>query len=263
MDDPVFAALADPTRRLLLDRLFERDGRTLGDLVSAVPGMSRFGVMKHLRVLGAADLVTTRRVGRETHHYLNPVPIRRLHDRWLDKYRARAADALLDLQRSAEQLEEPTVTTTTSAPAFVQAIFIKASPETVWRALTESDMTVRYYYGSRIDSDWRPGSPYVMTLDGVPQIEGVIVEADRPKRLAQTFHAVWDQKVAADAPSRVIWELEETAPGVTRLTVVHEELIAGTETQASIARGWPYILSGLKSVLETGDSLGMQGSGQQ
>lgn len=256
MDDPVFAALADPTRRLLLDRLFERDGRTLGDLVSAVPGMTRFGVMKHLRVLEAAGLVTTRRVGRETHHYLNPVPIRRLHDRWLDKFRVRAADALLDLQRSAEQLEESTMPTTTAAPAFVQAIFIKASSETVWRALTESDYTVRYYYGSRVDSDWRAGSPYLMTLDGVPQIEGVIVEADAPRRLIQTFHAVWDDKVAADAPSRVTYEIEAAGPGLTKVTVVHEQLVLGSETNDAIARGWPYVLSGLKSVLETGESLG-------
>ncbi|MFN8629686.1 MAG: SRPBCC domain-containing protein [Chloroflexota bacterium] len=259
MDDPVFAALADPTRRLLLDRLFERDGRTLGDLVSAVPGMTRFGVMKHIRVLEAASLVTTRKVGRETHHYLNPVPIRRLHDRWLDKYRMRAADVLLDLQRSAETIED-TLMTTTLAPAFVQAIFIKASPETVWRALTESDMTVRYYYRSRIDSDWQPGSPYVMTLDGVPQIEGVIVEADKPSRLVQTFHAVWDEKVAADAPSRVTWELTPAGPGITKVTVVHEELVTGSETETSVSRGWPYLLSGLKSVLETGESLGPLGA---
>jgi uncharacterized protein YndB with AHSA1/START domain/DNA-binding transcriptional ArsR family regulator len=255
MDDPVFSALADPTRRLLLDRLFERDGRTLGDLVSAVREMTRFGVMKHLRVLEAADLVTTRRVGRETHHYLNPVPIRRLHDRWLDKYRTRAADVLLDLQRSAERMEGVPVTRTL-APSYVSSVYIKASPATVWRAITESDMTVRYYYGSRVDTDWQPGSPYRMTTEGRLQIEGVITEAQPPMRLAMTFHAVWDEGVKADPPSRVIWELSEAMPGVTRVTVVHEELVAGSATLKQVSGGWPYILSGLKSVLETGDGLG-------
>jgi uncharacterized protein YndB with AHSA1/START domain/DNA-binding transcriptional ArsR family regulator len=259
MDDPVFSALADPTRRLLLDRLFERDGRTLGDLVLAVPGMSRFGVMKHLRVLEAADLVTTRRVGRETHHYLNPVPIRRLHDRWLDKYRTRAADVLLDLQMSVERMEDVPVTQTL-APSFVSSVFIKASPETVWRAITESDMTIRYYYGSRIDTNWQPSSPYQMTRDGALQIEGVIVEADPPRRLVQTFHAVWDEAVKADPPSRVTWELADAMPGVTRVTIVHEQLGAGSATLEQVSGGWPFILSGLKTVLETGEVLAPRGA---
>jgi len=257
MDDEVFSALADPTRRRLLDQLFERDGRTLGDLVSAVPTMSRFGVMKHLRVLEAAGLVETRRVGRETHHYLNPVPIRRLHDRWLDKYRVRAADALLDLQRVAEQMEDHLMTTSL-APSLVSSVYIKARPDTVWRAITESDMTVRYYYGSRVEADWQPGSPYRMTIDGALQIEGVIVEADPPRRLAMTFHAVWDPQVAADPPSRVVWELAEAMPGVTKVTVVHEDLLAASATLDQVSGGWPYILSGLKSVLETGEGLGPQ-----
>lgn len=255
MDDPVFGALADPTRRLLLDRLFERDGRTLGELVEGVPGMSRFGVMKHLRVLEGAGLVTTRRVGREKHHYLNPVPIRRLHDRWLDKYRMRAADMLLDLQLAAERLEDPTMTTST-APAYVASIYIKASPETIWRAITESDFTLRYYYGSRIETDWAAGSPYRMTIDGALQIEGEVVEATPPRRLVQTFHAVWDEHVAADAPTRVTWEIEDAMPGVSKVTVVHEGLVAGSSTLEQVSGGWPYILSGLKSVLETGEGLG-------
>src|SRR5438045_6091211 len=103
MDDEVFRALADPSRRLLLDRLHERDGQTLSELEQALPRMTRFGAMKHLRVLEAAGLLTTRRLGREKHHYLNPVPIRRLHDRWLDKYTSRAAADLLALKASLEE----------------------------------------------------------------------------------------------------------------------------------------------------------------
>jgi DNA-binding transcriptional ArsR family regulator len=101
-DDRVFKALADPTRRHLLDRLFERDGRTLGELEGELE-MTRFGVMKHLRVLEDAGLVVTRRSGREKHHFLNPVPIRELHDRWIDKYTERRVSALLDLKHELEE----------------------------------------------------------------------------------------------------------------------------------------------------------------
>ena len=254
MDDPVFAALADPTRRHLLDLLFERDGRTLGELVAPVPGMTRFGVMKHLHVLESAELVTTRRVGREKHHYLNPVPIRRLHDRWLDKYRARAADSLIDLKNALESLEG-TPMTTTIAPAFVSAVYIRATPEAIWRAITETDYTLRYYYGSAIETDWRPGSPYRMTIGGELQIEGEIVEATPPRRLVQTFHAVWDEGVQADPPTRVTWEIEDAMPGVSKVVVIHDGLLAGSSTLEQVSGGWPLILSGLKTLLETGAGL--------
>jgi DNA-binding transcriptional ArsR family regulator len=105
-DDRVFKALADPTRRLLLDRLFTRDGRTLSDLESEVE-MTRFGVMKHLKVLEEAGLVVTRRSGREKLHFLNPVPIRLIHDRWIDKYTERRVSALTDLKTELEQEQEP------------------------------------------------------------------------------------------------------------------------------------------------------------
>jgi DNA-binding transcriptional ArsR family regulator len=99
--EPVFKALADPTRRFLLDLLFEREGRTLSELEAEVD-MTRFGVMKHLRVLEDAGLVVTRRAGREKHHYLNPVPIRLVHDRWIDKYTERRVTALVDLKKELE-----------------------------------------------------------------------------------------------------------------------------------------------------------------
>jgi DNA-binding transcriptional ArsR family regulator len=101
-DDRVFKALADPTRRHLLDRLFERDGRTLTELESELE-MTRFGVMKHLRVLEDAGLVVTRRSGREKLHYLSPVPIRLIHDRWIDKYTERRVSALADLKTTLEE----------------------------------------------------------------------------------------------------------------------------------------------------------------
>ncbi len=100
-DDRVFKALADPTRRLLLDRLFKRDGLTLTELEAAVD-MSRFGVMKHLRQLESAGLIVTKRSGREKQHFLNPVPIRQIHDRWITKYAERCVSALVDLKADLE-----------------------------------------------------------------------------------------------------------------------------------------------------------------
>jgi DNA-binding transcriptional ArsR family regulator len=101
-EDLVFKALADPTRRLLLDQLFEREGMTLGELQAEVPQLTRFGVMRHLGVLEQAGLIATRKQGRHKHHYLNPVPIRLIYERWIDKYRDRTSAALLDLK---DQLE--------------------------------------------------------------------------------------------------------------------------------------------------------------
>jgi DNA-binding transcriptional ArsR family regulator len=101
-DDRVFKGLADPTRRFLLDRLYERDGRTLSELESELE-MTRFGVMKHLRLLEDAGLVVTRRSGREKLHYLNPIPIRLIHDRWINKYRERYVSALTDLKNELEE----------------------------------------------------------------------------------------------------------------------------------------------------------------
>ena len=175
VDDEVFRALADPSRRTLLDRLFERDGQTLGELEVALPAMTRFGVMKHLRVLEGANLVTSRKVGRERHHYLNPVPIRRVHDRWLDRYAIRAADLLTDLKTILEidpmtspDTASPAATSVEAAPRHVFATFIRATPEAIWRALTESDFTTRYWYGSTIHSDWTAGAPWELRTQRRP-----------------------------------------------------------------------------------------------
>jgi DNA-binding transcriptional ArsR family regulator/uncharacterized protein YndB with AHSA1/START domain len=260
MDDEVFRALADVNRRTLLDRLFERDGQTLTELEAALRAMTRFGVMKHLRVLEAAGLVTSRKVGRERHHYLNPVPIRRIHDRWLDRYRARAADALNDFKETVEvraMLEtiDQGAGVSERPPAYVHSVFIRATPEQVWRGLTESEFTTRYYYQSTVDSDWRVGSPIEYRIGGELALEGVVLESDPPRKLVMSFHAVWDEQVAADPHSRMTWEIEEAAPGVSKLTVVHDGFEARTETYTQVTGGWPWIVSGLKSLLETGQAL--------
>lgn len=117
-------------------------------------------------------------------------------------------------------------------------------------------LTLRYYCGNAIESDWRPGSTYQMAVDGDLQIEGEVVQADRPRRLVKTLHAAWDDEVKADAPSRVTWEIEEADPGVCKVTLVHDGLVAGSSTLERVSGGWPYILSGLRTLLETGTGLG-------
>ena len=150
MDDstaPAFRALADPSRRLLLDRLFERDGQTLGELTGYLPAMTRFGVMRHLDVLESAGLISTRKVGREKRHYLNPVPIRQIHDRWISKYAAPVVGAMSALKG---HLEAPPMAVPPDELDHVYSIFINASPERVWRAITDGDETVQYYFGTRV-----------------------------------------------------------------------------------------------------------------
>ena len=257
MDDEVFRALADPSRRTLLDRLFERDGQTLGELETALPEMTRFGVMKHLRVLEGANLVTSRKVGRERHHYLNPVPIRRVHDRWLDRYAIRAADLLTDLKTILEispMTSPDTTTAAQAAPRHVFATFIRATPEAIWRALTESDFTTRYWYGSTVHSAWTEGAPWELrTSGGQVGITGEVLEADAPSRLVVTYKQAWGG--VDEPPSRVTFEIESAGAGVQKLTVVHETE-PGTTTQiADVAAGWPFIIAGLKTLLETGEPL--------
>lgn len=250
-DEAVFKALADPSRRTLLDRLFERDGQTLGELVGALPQMTRIAVMKHLRILEGAGLVVSHRSGRHRLHYLNPVPIRRIHERWLDKFRAGSADLLISLQ---SYVEDPAMTTDADGadrPSLVSQIYIRATPEQIWRAITESEFTVRYYYGSTVESTWQPGAPYRYLIDGDEAIVGTVIEADPPHRLVQTFDARWDDEVRPDAPSRLTWELEEAGPGVTKVTTIHDGAATRTKTLEQAAGGMPFILSALKTLLET------------
>jgi len=255
MDDEVFRALADPSRRTLLDALFSRDGQTLGELAAALPTMTRFGVMKHLRVLEAANLVTSRKVGRERHHYLNPVPIRRVHDRWLDRYRIRAADLLDDLRTTLEgdPMADP-ASATAAPPAHVFTTYIRATPEAIWRALTDSDFTTRYWYGSTIHSDWAVGAPWELrTASGQAGIRGEVLEAVPPHRLVVTYEQAWGG--GGEPPSRVTYEIEAAGDGLQKLTLVHETAPGSTTRIADVAAGWPYILAGLKTLLETGESM--------
>ncbi len=252
-DDLVFKALADPTRRALLDRLFERDGRSLTELESRLD-MTRFGVMKHLRILEDAGLVVSRKSGRNRLHYLNPVPVRRIHDRWIGKYTEGRAAALSELK---DQLEE-TVTTMTDDNALttqVYQVFIKATPERIWTAITTPEFTARYFHGARIRIE---EDTYVSHgPDGALWGDDRVIEWDPPRRLVHGWRSLYDEELATEETSRVTWEIEPREDGVCLLTVVHDQLEGAPKTAESVSGpGWTFVLSGLKTLLETGEPLG-------
>ena len=245
--DEVFRALADPTRRSLLDELFIADGQTLTALADRF-SMSRFGVMKHLKVLEDAGLVVTRRRGREKLHFLNPVPIRLVHDRWVSKYAEPWAASLSGLKTRLESSMEK-----------VFEIYIRTTPERLWEAITDTDIRSKYQFGMRQTSDWTPGSRYEMGAPGAPALlgEGVNLEVDPPRRLVQSMVALWSDDVKSEGTSRITWEIEPVGDSC-RLTVTHDQLRDGANEE--LYGGWPMILSGLKTWLETGQLLTTPGS---
>src|SRR4051812_30267638 len=245
--DAVFRALADPTRRSLLDELFMEDGQRLTALEERLP-MTRFGVMKHLKVLEQAGLVVTRRSGREKLHFLNPVPIRLVHDRWVSKYAEPWAAGLSDLKQRLETPMEK-----------VFEIYIRTTPERLWHAITDPETRAKYQFGAGVQSEWTPGSTYRLGSLGGEHVlaEGENLEVDPPRRLVQSFRAVWGDDVKSEGTSRVTWEIEPVADSC-RLIVTHDQLREGANDQ--LYGGWPMILSGLKTWLETGELLTTPGS---
>src|ERR1700726_4480464 len=243
--DEAFRALADPTRRSLLDELFKQDGQTLSALEARLP-MTRFGVMKHLKLLEAAGLVVTRRQGREKLHYLNPVPIRLIHDRWVSKYAERWAAALSDLKQRLEN---------TMIKVF--EIYIKTTPERLWKALTDAEMRRKYTFGAVVTSDWTPGSRYQGDGHGTLIFEGENLEVDPPRRLVQSFRALWGEDVKSEGTSRVTMEIEPIGDSC-RLRVIHDQLPEDANNQ--LYGGWPMVLSGIKTLLESGEILTTPGS---
>ncbi|HLE57899.1 MAG TPA: SRPBCC domain-containing protein [Rhodothermia bacterium] len=245
--DAVFRALADPTRRSLLDKLFKRDGQTLSALGRRLK-MTRFGVMKHLRVLEEAGLVIAKRRGREKLHFLNPVPIRLIHDRWIDKYTEPWTAMLSGLKTSIER--EPMEK--------IFEIYIKTTPERLWQAITDPEMREKYAFGVAVKSDWKAGSSYrgiageATISPNMPIFEGENLEVDPPRRLVQSYRALWSDDVKDEGTSRVTWAIEPVGDSC-RLTVTHDQLREGANEE--LYGGWPMILSGLKTLLEAGDLL--------
>ena len=250
MTDPmaaIFRALSDPNRRALLDGLFERDGQTLGELCRYLPEMTRFGVMKHLAILEEADLVSTRKAGREKRHFLNPVPIRLVHDRWISKFAEPVVGAMSAIKA---HLESPMDTID-----HVYSVYIKATPDRVWQAITDGNETVRYYFGTRVASDWASGSPLTYAYpDGSIAADGVVLEIDPGKRVVMAFHPRWDPEIDAEGPIRMTWEVEATDDGGSKLTVT-SALKPGSKSAEAFAGGIVFIVSGLKTFVETGEPL--------
>ena len=241
--DAVFKALSDPTRRALLDSLRDRGGQTLTELEAGL-GMTRFGVMKHLRVLEDASLVVTRRSGRFKHHYLNALPLQEVADRWMAPYAKPLARFALDLKNSLEGFGSMA-----NKPDFVLETYIRTTPKDLWDALINPDKTPFYYYGSRVDSTLRKGSAFgYVGPDGKTMVNGEVIEVVPEKRLETTFIAGW---VPGAPPTRVVYEIEPMGD-VVKLTLTHYEF---EKAQAGAEGGWQIIFSGLKTYLETGKPL--------
>jgi uncharacterized protein YndB with AHSA1/START domain/DNA-binding transcriptional ArsR family regulator len=245
-EDAVFRALADPTRRALLDRLRERNGQTLGELCGPLE-MARQSATQHLGVLEAANLITTVRRGREKLHYLNPVPLWSMQERWIEKFERPRLRALSAIKQRAEE------GTMADRPAYVYVTYIESSPERVWGALTDPDLTAEYWGHSNI-SDWHEGSQWEhRRVDGsdIADVIGTVLESMPPRRLTMTFDAPGD--VPPEGPSRVTFEIEPYHE-IVRLTVTHENL-ADDDALEAVSAGWPAVCANLKSLLETGHVL--------
>jgi uncharacterized protein YndB with AHSA1/START domain/DNA-binding transcriptional ArsR family regulator len=253
-DDAVFRALADPTRRALLDRLREQNGQTLTELCGPLR-MARQSATQHLDVLAAANLITTVRRGRAKLHYLNPVPLWEIERRWIGKFERPRLAALSAIKDQAEHQEE-TVTpekASTERPSYVYVTYIQTSPERVWHALTDAGLTAQYWGHSNV-SGWAPGDPWEhrrVDGSGIADVIGTIITSEPPRRLALTFDSPGEPP--AGGPSVVTFDIEPYHE-IVRLTVTHENL-PDQDALDAISAGWPAVFANLKSLLETGHVL--------
>lgn len=143
-----------------------------------------------------------------------------------------------------------------SAPRHVFVVYIRTTPDKLWEAITSPDFTVQYFHGTRIESDWAPGSPvWYRNADGSAAVDGEVLEAEVGRRLAITWHVNYDAEASRERPSRVSFEIEAVGPEQCRLTVVHDDFDGETRTYQGVGEGWPWILHSLKSLLETGTAL--------
>ena len=258
--DEIFRALADPSRRALLDSLNECNGQTLSELCAGLD-MARQSVSKHLAVLEAANLITTVRRGRAKHHYLNAAPINEIAERWITRYERDRVRALADLKRALED-------TPVDKPSFVYTTYIQTTPERLWQALTEPAFTERYW-AVTFDSEWKPGSSVDWHMRGltISDPEQVVIESEPCRRLSYTWHTFtpeWaralkftgdaQERLGAERRSKVTFEIDALDEQV-KLTVTHEDLEPGGVTGSLISEGWPRVLANLKTLLETGETL--------
>ncbi len=279
--DEVFRALADRSRRRLLDGLNARSGQSLRELCSGL-SMTRQSVSKHLAVLEAAGLVTSLRRGREKLHYLNPAPINDIADRWMSHYDQKRAQVLADLKRALEDLPmdaadgNGAVGNGTAAvpaatrPAFVYRTYIRTTPERLWQMLTDPVFTEQWW-NTTFETDWKVGSSMVWHNHGVTIVdpEQVVLEYDPPRRLSYTWHTFTPEvaarfdfsdelmaKLTTERRSRVTFDIEPLGDNV-KLTVVHDDFDPGSTAAEMVSEGWSQLLSSLKSFLETGELLSL------
>ena len=258
--DAVFKALADPTRRRMLDSLNDCSGQSLMELCAGLD-MARQSVSKHLAVLEAANLVTTVRRGRQKLHYLNAAPINEIEQRWINQYDRGRIRALGDLKHVLEG-------TAVENRAFVYTSYINTSPELLWKGLTDPAFTKRYW-DLELVTDWKVGSPITWEHHGVTiaHPDQIVLEADPFRRLAYTWHSFTPElaaavgideerraKVASEPRSRVAFDIEPVGE-MCKLTVVHEFFTPDSTVASMVSEGWPLVISGLKTLLETGDVL--------
>ncbi|WP_427893017.1 ArsR/SmtB family transcription factor [Kribbella sp. GL6] len=253
MDDDVFRALADPSRRRLLDLLNVRNGQTLRELCAELD-MARQSVSKHLAVLESANLITTVWRGREKLHHLNAEPINAIADRWIHQYDRRRVQLLADLKTSLE----------TPVNDFVYTTYIRTTPERLWQALTDPAFTEQYWQLG-FETDWQPGSPMVWHQGGLA-IAGpgqVVLEHTPYTRLSYAWHHVTPEfaqrydlddatyeRAAQEPLSTATFELEPVDDKV-KLTLIHSGFEPDSTIRTMIQDGWPALLSDLKSLLET------------
>jgi uncharacterized protein YndB with AHSA1/START domain len=234
--DEVFRAIVDPHRRHLLDMLAERDGQTLVELTASLEPMTRFGVAKHLGVLEGAGLVVVRRL---------------VHDRWISRFAEPFVRTLSDMKRDLEGVPELAADGT-----HVFEVYIRATPDRIWRAITDPQETPRYFFETTVESTFTVGEEIVhRSPDGSEALRGVVLECEPPRLLVTT----WTSPPSPDTvehPTKVSWELEPTEDGgATKLTVVHSELDPASALYQRVHRGWSIVLSGLKTWIETGEPL--------
>ena len=257
--DLVFRAIADPGRRRLLDMLHERAGQTLGELCEGLE-MRRQSVSQHLEVLQAANLVTSVRDGRRKLHYLNPVPIHQIQTRWIWKFEATHLAALDTIKNHAEERAMSEALQTGVVPDYVYTTYIRATAEQVWQALTDPDVTARFWGHSQI-SDWRVGSRVEHVRadgSGIADAAGTVKEVDPPRRLSFGFGDPSEPDDPTVEQSVVTFEIEPYRD-IVKLTLTHARLRSAADREA-IGLGWPTVLANLKTLLETGESLTTPGS---
>ena len=242
--DAIFKALNDPARRDLLDSLRQRDGQSLSDLEQVLE-MSRFGVMKHLKVLEEANLIVTRKDGRFKYHYLNVLPLQDVMDRRAAPFLQRQARAVTELKAKLER------DTAMGKPDFMMQTFIRCSQDALWAALTEADQMAAYHFACNVvegNAALNETTAFIRP-DGSSMLNQITTAMDPKSRIAMTLEPLF---MGPDAPSSHMVYLIEPQSEQCKLTIEHYDMAPGQE---GFAEGWARLASSLKSYLETGTAL--------